>query len=135
MLIPFPVVFLVSAFVSDIVFWSTGAEIWAVVSMWLLGAGVVMALVAALAGFADYFGDSRVRRIGDATQHMVGNLTAVVLALVNWFIRYQSSPVEGVFPFGFWISLITVLLLLFTGWKGWELVYRHRVGVSDQGQV
>jgi hypothetical protein len=21
---------------------------------------------------------------------------------------------------------------LFTGWKGWEMVYRHRVGVSDE---
>jgi uncharacterized membrane protein len=24
-----------------------------------------------------------------------------------------------------------VLILLFTGWKGWEMVYRHRVGVAD----
>jgi hypothetical protein len=22
-------------------------------------------------------------------------------------------------------------ILLFTGWKGWEMVYRHHVGVSD----
>ncbi|RVB24935.1 DUF2231 domain-containing protein, partial [Mesorhizobium sp. M7A.F.Ca.CA.004.05.1.1] len=29
------------------------------------------------------------------------------------------------------LSLIVVLILLFTGWKGWELVYRHRVAVSD----
>jgi hypothetical protein len=24
-----------------------------------------------------------------------------------------------------------VAMLLFTGWKGWELVYRGRVGVAD----
>jgi hypothetical protein len=24
-----------------------------------------------------------------------------------------------------------VLILLFTGWKGWEMVYRDHVGVSD----
>jgi len=29
------------------------------------------------------------------------------------------------------LSLIVVLILLFTGWKGWEMVYRYRVGVSD----
>jgi len=29
------------------------------------------------------------------------------------------------------LSLIVVCILLFTGWKGWELVYRHRVGVAD----
>jgi uncharacterized membrane protein len=33
MLIPFPVVFLVTAFVTDLVFWSTGYEIWAIASM------------------------------------------------------------------------------------------------------
>jgi uncharacterized membrane protein len=36
-----------------------------------------------------------------------------------------------VLPWGIWISLATVLLLLFNGWKGWEMVYRHHVGVSD----
>jgi uncharacterized membrane protein len=27
-----------------------------------------------------------------------------------------------------------VLILLYTGWRGWEMVYRHRVGVSDEGE-
>jgi hypothetical protein len=29
------------------------------------------------------------------------------------------------------LSVITVLLLLFTGWNGGDLVFRHRVGVAD----
>jgi uncharacterized membrane protein len=33
---------------------------------------------------------------------------------------------------GLILSLIVVLILLFTGWKNWEMVYRHRVGVTDQ---
>jgi uncharacterized membrane protein len=131
MLIPFPVVFLVTAFVTDLVFWTTGNADWAAASMGFLGAGVVMALVAALAGFTDFFADARIREIGDAWQHMIGNLIAVVLALINWYIRYRSGAATGVFPWGISISLITVLLLLFNGWKGWELVYRHHVGVSD----
>jgi len=131
MLIPFPVVFMVTALVTDLVFWSTGNANWATVSMWLLGAGVIMALVAALAGFTDFFADARIRDIGDAWQHMIGNLIAVVLTLINWYIRYRSGAAAGVFPWGIWISLVTVLLLLFNGWKGWELVYRHHVGVSD----
>jgi uncharacterized membrane protein len=130
MLISFPVVFLVTAFVTDLVFWTTGNANWATASMWFLGAGVVMALVAALAGFTDFFADVRIREIGDAWQHMIGNLIAVVLALINWYIRYRSGAAAGVFPWGIWISLITVLLLLFNGWKGGELVYRHHVGVS-----
>lgn len=131
MLIPFPIVFLVSALASDIVFWATRNETWATAAMWFLGAAVVMALIAAAAGFTDFFGDSRIRALSDSWQHMIGNLVAVVLALINWFIRYKSGAPNGVFPFGIWISLITVLLLLFNGWKGWEMVYRHRVGIAN----
>ena len=134
MLIPFPVVFLVTAFGTDLLFWSTRYEIWATVSLWLLGAGIIMALVAALFGFTDFFGDARIRAISDAWQHMIGNLIAVVLALINWYIRYRSGAAAGVFPWGIGISLITVLLLLFNGWKGWEMVYRHHVGVSDNAR-
>jgi uncharacterized membrane protein len=35
-------------------------------------------------------------------------------------------------PTGIILSVIVVAILLFTGWKGWELVYRARVGVSDE---
>jgi uncharacterized membrane protein len=132
MLIPFPIVFLVSALVSDIVFWSTRADIWAVAAMWFLGAAVIMALVAAVFGFIDFFGEERIRALSDAWQHMIGNLVAVVLALVNWWIRYAAGPADGVLPWGILISLVTVLLLLFNGWKGWEMVYRHHVGVADR---
>jgi uncharacterized membrane protein len=131
MLIPFPIVFLVLALVADLIFWQSANSAWATVGMWALGAGVVMALVAALAGFTDFFGDERIRRIGDAWQHMIGNLVAVLLAAINWYIRYRYGDAAGVFPWGIWISLATVLLLLFNGWKGWELVYRHHVAVSN----
>jgi hypothetical protein len=29
------------------------------------------------------------------------------------------------------LSFVVVGILLFTGWKGWEMVYRHRVAVLD----
>src|SRR4051812_34375149 len=132
MLIPFPIAFLVSAFVTDLVYWSTNDPGWAVASVWLFGVAVIMALVAAVFGFGDFFSEPRIHALGDAWQHVIGNLIAVVLALINWFIRYRSGAFAGVFPFGIWISLPTVLLLLFNGWKGWEMVYRHHVGVSDQ---
>jgi uncharacterized membrane protein len=30
------------------------------------------------------------------------------------------------------LSLITVGIVMFTGWKGGEMVYRHRVAVYDE---
>jgi uncharacterized membrane protein len=131
MIIPFPVAFLVTAFVTDLAFWTTGTAGWATASMWLIGAGIVMALVAAVFGFTDFFGDSQVGGLSDAWQHMIGNLIVVVLAAINWYLRYRTGGAGGVFPAGIWLSLVTVLLLLFNGWKGWEMVYRHHVGVSD----
>jgi len=101
MLIPLPVVFFVTAFVTDLVFWWTGYEIWAIASMWFLGAGIVMALAAALFGFIDFVGDARIRDISDAWQHLIGNLVAVVLVLINWFIRYKFGAAAGVFPWDF----------------------------------
>jgi uncharacterized membrane protein len=131
MLIPFPIVFLVTALVTDIAAWQTGNSTWATVSMWLLGAAIVMALLAAVFGFTDFFGDEKIRAISAAWQHMIGNLIAVVLALINFYICYKNGAMPGATGVGIWLSLATVLLLLFNGWKGWELVYRGHVGVSD----
>jgi uncharacterized membrane protein len=131
MLIPFPVAFFVAGLVCDLVYWQTANAMWAVAAMWLIGAGIVMALVAALAGFTDFFGDPRIRALNDAWWHMGGNLVLVVLQLINWYNRYASGE-SFVLPWGLLLSVVAVLLLLFNGWRGWEMVYRHRVGIADE---
>jgi uncharacterized membrane protein len=35
-------------------------------------------------------------------------------------------------PKGLVLSFVVVCILVFTGWKGWEMVYHHRVGVTDE---
>src|SRR5262249_26603410 len=132
MLVPFPIAFLTSALVTDLVFWRTGDAVWAQASMWLLGAAIVMALVAAIFGFTDFASEPRIRELSDAWQHMAGNLVAVVLAFRNLLMRFSAGAVDGALPLGIWISLITVALLVFNGWKGWDMVYRYHVGVSDE---
>lgn len=129
MIIPFPIVFFVSAFVTDIVFLSNGERAWAMASYWLLGAGLVMAALAAVLGLTDFLGDQRVR-VRAAWLHMIGNVIAVLLQFVNFYLRWSGSPETGV-AVGVILSGLVVLLLLFNGWMGWELVYRHRVGVRD----
>src|SRR5690348_4770830 len=91
MVIPFPIAFLVSAFVTDVIAWQSGDAAWAIASMWLIGAAIVMALVAAVFGFTDFLGDEKIRAISSAWHHMIGNLIAVVLALINFFIRYKNG--------------------------------------------
>jgi uncharacterized membrane protein len=37
----------------------------------------------------------------------------------------------AVVPKGLILSLVVVCILGFTGWKGWDMVYRGRVGIAD----
>ena len=129
--IPFPVAFLVATLVSDLIFLRTGNPGWATASLWLLGAALVMAALAAAAGLIDFLGDERIRDLSAAWHHMIGNVIAVVLALINWYRRYAATE-PGIPSGGVVLSLLVVLILLYTGWRGWEMVYKHRVAVSDQ---
>jgi uncharacterized membrane protein len=130
MLIPFPVAFFVGAFVCDLAFWGTGNAMWATGGIWLLGAGLIMAALAAVAGLTDFLGDERIRGLNDAWWHAGGNVLAVVIELVNWYLRYSGGS-AAVLPTGLILSLIVVCILLFTGWKGWDMVYRGRVGIAE----
>ena len=131
MLVLFPVAFLVSTLATDIIYLATANPAWATASIWLVGTGVVTALIAALAGFADFFGESRIRQIRDAWRHMIGNLIVVTLAIVSWWLRASGGAEEAVAPWGVTLSVLTGAILLYTGWKGGELAYRYRVGVHD----
>jgi uncharacterized membrane protein len=130
MIVPFPIAFFTTALVCDLVFWGSGNPAWSTASIWLIGAGVIMALVAALGGFTDFLGDRRIRELSAVWWHFIGNLVLVVIEAINWIIRYQGGD-NAVLPGGVILSFIAVGLMLFTGWKGWEMVYRHRVGIAD----
>src|SRR5215212_1893590 len=127
MLVPFPIVFLVSALLTDIAY-TQWDGMWAYASTWLIAAGIVSALLAAVAGFIDFFGERRIRRLRVAWYHMIGNLAAVVLSVVNLLVHNRDGAMSVV-PTGITLSAIVVLLLLFNGWMGGHLVYRHGVAV------
>jgi len=131
MLIPFPIALLVGAFVTDLLFLYYDSSGFANASKWLLGTGIVTALAAAVFGLIDFMGDDRIRRLSHAIQHMIANVSAVVVAIVNLAIRLgdEGAHVESL---GVYLSGATVLILIFSGWRGGDLVYVHRVGVHDE---
>jgi uncharacterized membrane protein len=133
MLIPFPIALLAATFVSDLAFWGTENSFWAEASFWLLAAALVMSVVAAAAGLTDFLGNAHIRAIGDAWRHMIGNVVAVVAAVINFILRWSSGHVESVLPWGLLLSALVVLLLLYSGRKGGALVYHHRVGIHPEG--
>src|SRR5690348_6121162 len=87
MLIPFPIAFFVATFVCDLVFWGTANTSWADATLWLLGAGLVTAALAAVAGLTDFLGDARIRNMSTAWWHAGSNVVAVLIELANWLLR------------------------------------------------
>jgi len=126
MLVTLPIGFLVGAFLTDVAYvmwpWAT----WAYFSSWLIATGIVTALLAAIFGFIDFFGEPRIRQIRKSWYHMIGNLLAVVLSIVNLFVHNRDGAM-AVIPLGISLSTIVVLILIFNGWMGGGCIrFGHR---------
>lgn len=128
MLVPFPIVCFILTFVADIFFLHTNDHPWATASRILLVIGLVMAALAAVAGLTDFLGEKRIQG-SDAIKHALANVTAVVLELVNLFLRWHNDAAIG--KIGVYLSGIVVVILLYSGWKGGDLVFKHGMGVQD----
>jgi len=133
MLVPFPIAFLVGTLATDLAFWGTGDQFWARASMWLVGAGLVMGALAAVFGLIDFLTIARARAGSTGWVHFLGNLAAVILALVSLLLRI-GDPAAAVLPGGLVLSFIIVGILLVTGWMGGELAYRHKIGVIEEAE-
>jgi uncharacterized membrane protein len=134
MLITLPIALFVATLACDLVYWRAGGDGWASAAMWLLGVGLLAAAAAAIAGVIDFLGDQQIYSMNDAWWHAGGNVLLVLIELYSWYARYTEGA-AAVVPKGLILSLIAVGLLLFTGWKGGEMVYRHRVGVLDDPEA
>lgn len=128
LIVTFPIAFLTGAFGTDVGYWLTGDPFWARASMWLLGAGFVVGLLAAATGMMDFFKIDRVKKHSAGWIHAVGNIAVMVLTLINWLIR-RGNMEGAILPTGLIISLFVAALLGITGWYGAELIYRHKVAV------
>jgi len=128
LIVTFPIAFLVGAFGTDLGYWLTSDPFWARASLWLLGAGFIGGLVAALTGMLDFLRIDRVRKRRAGWVHMIANVTALSLTLINWVTRWNNQ-VDAILPLGLILSLIVASLLGISGWYGAELIYRHKVAV------
>ena len=104
--------------------------IWETFSVWLLTAGLVGAGVAVIAGLIDYVADRRIRQLRSAWIHTLGNGLVIALSVINVFVHSRDGY-TAVVPTGIILSGFVVLIMMITGWLGGEMVYRHRVGVTE----
>jgi uncharacterized membrane protein len=130
MLVPIPIACFVGTLCTDIAYWCTANMTWAVMSAWLLTVGLIVAVFAVIAGFIDFLGDRRIRDLRAVRIHAIGNAIALVLSIFNVFVHSRDGY-TSVVPTGLILSVLVVLILLVTGWQGWSMVYRYRVGVRE----
>ena len=128
MLVPVPIVCFIGALLTDIMYCVTAEMMWADFSAWLLVVGVIVGVLAAIAGLIDLRSSSAIRSLTSAWPHALGNVVVLVLAFFNALIHTRDAW-TSVVPTGLILSIITVLIFPVTGWLGWAMVYRHGVGV------
>jgi uncharacterized membrane protein len=130
MLISFPIGLWAFSLVCDLVqFFGWGGTEWETVAYFTMAGGIVTALIAAIPGFIDLLGitERKLKRIG--LVHMILNLTIVGLYVVNLFLRRGALAADDKLPLI--LSIISIALLLVSGWLGGELVHVYRVSVAE----
>src|SRR5215212_9367519 len=129
-LIVYPLGLLSAAVIFDVIYIITGNPTWTTVSFWMIAAGIVGGLLAAVFGLIDFLAipsGTRAKRIG--LLHGVGNVVVTAIFFASWFIRRPSPatpPMTAVV-----LSGVAVAIALVTAWLGGELVDRLSVGVDD----
>jgi uncharacterized membrane protein len=130
MLIVFPLGLFSTAVIFDVIHLISGGPTWSLVSYWMIAAGIIGGLCAALFGVIDWSkipSGTRAYRIG--VLHGLGNVVVVALFAVSWWLRRPDPGNPSAVAIGFMI--VGAALSLITGWLGGELVDRLGVGVDD----
>jgi uncharacterized membrane protein len=129
-LIVFPLGLLATAVAFDIAALVTSSNDWFHISFWIMAAGILGGLLAALPGLIDWAAipnNTRAKAIG--LWHGGGNVVVLVLFAISWLVRRAGAEVPSAGALV--LSFAGLLLALVTGWLGGELVDRLGVGVDD----
>jgi uncharacterized membrane protein len=129
-LIVFPLGLLATAVIFDVIHIVDGGATWATVSYWMIAAGILGGLAAAVPGLVDFIAipsGTRAKSIGAI--HGIGNVVVLGLFAASWWLRRDAPASPSTIELG--LSFAGVALALVTGWLGGELVERLGVGVDD----
>jgi uncharacterized membrane protein len=126
--VDFPIVFLTSALVTDILFWWTGDAHWAEFSFWLILAGWITGMMAILTGLIDFLTIERARSHRAGWFHFLLTDLAIFLSTFNVISRLNDRQDSLLFT-GLGLSAVVAVLLLIAGFFGGQLVFRYLVGV------
>jgi len=135
MIIPFPLALWTTSFVADLLFYFTRQPTLVFISKFLLAAGCIGAVAAAVPGIIDWTAikHSGVKRI--ANWHARLNVIALLIFAASLYLRMKSggaSLVSYGLKIPFLFSLVGVILISISGWLGGKLSFEYGVGVKPQ---
>lgn len=129
-MIVFPLGLLATGVIFDAIHLIWGNPTFATVAYWMIVAGIIGGLLAAVPGWIDYFAipsGTRAKFVG--LTHGLGNVVVLLLFIVSWWLR-RDAP-ERPELLASILSFAGAALALLTGWLGGELVERLGVAVDD----
>jgi uncharacterized membrane protein len=130
MLIVFPLGLLATSVIFDIIGLSTSDSKWSSMSWYMIAAGIIGGLLAAVIGLVDWLAipsGTRAKFIG--LWHGGLNVVVVLFFAVSWWLRSTAPSDPGKFALA--LSFLAVLVAVVAGWLGGELVDRLGVGVDE----
>lgn len=134
-LVAFPLGLLATAVVFDIIHALGGGDGFATASYYMIAAGILSGLLAAVFGLVDYLAippTTRAKRVG--LLHGAGNVVVLALFTVSWFARPDDLP-HAPDAVALTLSIVAGALAGITAWLGGELVDRLGVGVDDDASL
>jgi len=128
MLVAFPLGLLGSAAIFDLIHLWRGGD-WSLAAYYMIAAGVVAGLCAAVFGFIDWLAvPARTRAKTVGALHACGNVVVLTLFSVSWLLRRgtPATPPSAAIALG----IAGLALAGVTGWLGGELVDQLGIGVA-----
>jgi len=134
MLVPFPIGLWVTSFALDIWFYFERNTTWLYASKFMIAAGCLGAVAAAVAGIIDWTGLKERRVVKIANWHARLNIAALIVFTLSLYFRMErgSGIVGHRLTVPFLLSFVGVILISISGWLGGEMAYKYGVGVEVQ---
>ncbi len=135
MLVHYPIALWTTSVITDLIFYFNRNNSLILISKFLIAAGIIGAILAALPGLIDWLTitDPVAKKTGNL--HLILNVIALILFCVSLYLRmknYGATLVGFHLKIPFLVSVVGWLLMAISASFGGKLVYEHRMGVKEE---
>ena len=138
MFVHYPIALWTTSVITDAVFYFSRNTSLVLISKFLIAAGIIGALLAAIPGIIDWWTITNPIVAKTANWHARLNIAAVVIFGASLYLRMKNrgAPLVGFhLTIPFLVSLVGWIVMAISASLGGKLVYEHRMGVKETAAV